>query len=72
MHDTDGFHTILNYPVKNEVAADRQAAQPWGDLGTFSPQRWVLGQQRTFVIQLLEQPIGRIRVVLSDVQPQVD
>jgi hypothetical protein len=27
VYDTDGFDTVLNQPVKDEVAADRQAVQ---------------------------------------------
>lgn len=48
VYDTDGFDTVLNQPVKDEVAADRQAVQ----LGAISARSQILGARRA-VIPLL-------------------
>lgn len=58
--------------IRDEKVAGQERAKLGGDRGASTGEEGVAGEEHTLVVDLLEQPVGGVRVVHSDGAPDID
>ena len=58
--------------VEDQVAPDRKIAEIGTDVRAGRTKAWMLGKQMAFRIDLIENAVGRRRIVLGDIDPEFD
>src|SRR5882724_481494 len=72
LHHPAHLDAVRNEAVQDEIAAHGKRAAVRGDVWTCRSKLRVGSQQGAFVLDLIQQAIGRAGIVLSDIQPEID
>ena len=72
MNHPDDVDAAGDLTVEDQVAPDRKIAEIGTDVRAGRTKAWMLGKQMAFRIDLIENAVGRRRIVLGDIDPEFD
>lgn len=71
MDHPDDFDATSDFTVKDQIAANRKVAKIGADVRPGGAEARLPGEQVAFRLDLIENAIGRGRIVLGDITPRV-
>jgi hypothetical protein len=72
VHDANHIDAVGQKPVEDQVLANRKVAEVLGDVRAGATEVRVIGEKEAPAVQVLKDTVCGVRVVLSDVESDVD
>ncbi len=72
MYDTDYLYAARNNPIQNEISTIGKRSNLGPDLRAGLPDLRMLNKQLTFLINVIQQVVGGLRIVFENVVPNLD
>ena len=65
------FNTVINWAIENDLVANGEAAEVWGQFRAQAPQKGLFSQEHELLIEGVKEVVGGGGIVFGNIEPDI-